>query len=64
MRDNRISDETGSSYSVKQSDRNSSKTYTFHKPSTHEQHIKTNSKQTIAFARHEYGRVGDFRFKN
>ena len=48
---------TRPTYSVKQSDRNSSKTDLFHKPTTYEQHVKTNSKQIITVARHEYGQV-------
>ena len=46
-----------------QSDRNSSKTDLFHKPTTYEQHIKTSSEQKIAFVRNENGRVGVFRIK-
>ena len=45
-------------YSVKQSDRNSSKTDIFHQTATYEQHVKI-----MTFARHEYGRVGVFRIK-
>ena len=49
-------------YSVMQSDQNSSKTDTFHEPTTYEPHVyNTNSEQIITFARHEYGRVGVFR---
>ena len=50
-------------YSVKQSDRNSSKTYLFHKPTNFDQRVKTRSEQKITFARHEYGQVGVFRIK-
>ena len=51
-------------YSVMQSDQNSSKTDTFHEPTTYEPHVyNTNSEQIITFARHEYGRVGVFRIK-
>ena len=44
-----------------QSGRNSSKIDPFHKPTTYEQQVYTNSEQRITFARHEYGRVGNFR---
>ena len=50
-------------YTVMQSDRNSSKTETFHKPPTYEPHIATNSEQIITFATHEYERVGVFKIK-
>ena len=50
-------------YSVKQSDRNSSKTDLFHKPTTYEQHVQTSSEQKITFAGHEYGRVEVFKIK-
>ena len=50
-------------YSVIQSDRNSSKTNTFHRPTTYEPHVKTFSKGKITYARHEYGRVGLFKIK-
>ena len=50
-------------YSVKQSDRNSSKTAIFHKPTTYEQRVQTNSEQKITFSRHEYGQIGVFRNK-
>ena len=50
-------------YSVKQSDRNSSKMDLFHKPTTYEQHVYTSFKQKITFAWHEYGQVGVFRIK-
>ena len=43
---------------MKQSDRNSSKTDLFNKPTAYEQHVYTSSEQKITFARHEYGRVG------
>ena len=46
-----------------QSDRNSSKTGHFHKPTTYELHVYTSSEQIATFARHEYGRVGVFRIK-
>ena len=45
-------------YTVMQSDWNSSKIDTFHKPTT-----KTISEEIMTFARHEYGQVGVFRFK-
>ena len=48
---------------VQQSDRNSSKTDRFHKPTTYEQQVLTSSEQKITFARHEYGQVGVFRIK-
>ena len=48
-------------YSVKQSDRNSSKTDLFHKPSAYEQHSETSFEKNKTFARHEYGRVEVFR---
>ena len=44
-----------------QSHRNSSKTDTFHGPTTYELHVYKSSEQITTFARHEYGRVGDFR---
>ena len=44
-----------------QSDRNSSKTVSFHKPTTYEPHVLTNSEQKLNFARHDYGRVEVFR---
>ena len=44
-------------------DRKSSKTDTFHKPTTSEPHVKTNSEQIITFHRHEYWRVGVFRIE-
>ena len=50
-------------YSVKQSDRNSSKTDLFHKPTTYEQQVLTSFEQKITFARHQYGQVGVFRIK-
>ena len=50
-------------YTVMQSDRNSSKTDTFHKPITYKRHVQTNNEQKTTFARHEYGRVGVFRIK-
>ena len=50
-------------YSVMQSDRNSTKTDTFHKPITYKRHVQTNNEQKTTFARHEYGRVGVFRIK-
>ena len=50
-------------YTVMQSDRNSSKTDTFHKPTTYELHAYTSSDQMITFARHVYGRLGVFRIK-
>ena len=46
-----------------QSDRNSSKTDTFHKPITYKRHVQANNEQKTTFARHEYGRVGVFRIK-
>ena len=51
------------SYTVMQSDRNSSKTDTFHGPITYEPHVYTSFEQKITFARHENGRVGVFRIK-
>ena len=50
-------------YTVMQSDRNSSKTDTFHNPITYKRHVQTNIEQKTRFARHEYGRVGVFRIK-
>ena len=50
-------------YNVMQSDRNSSKTDTFHKPITYKRHVQTNNEQKTTFASHEYGRVGVFRIK-
>ena len=50
-------------YSMMQSDRNSSKTDHFHKPTTRDQHVYTSSEQNITFARHKYGRVGVFRIQ-
>ena len=50
-------------YSVKQSDRNSSKMDNFHKPTTYKPHVETSSKQKITFARHEYGQVRVFRIR-
>ena len=50
-------------YTVMQSDRNSSKTDTFHKPTTYELHAYTSSDKMITFARNKYGRVGVFRIK-
>ena len=41
-------------YSVMQSDRNSSKTDTFHGPTTYETHVQTSFEQIIYFAKHEY----------
>ena len=35
------------SYTVMQSDRNSSKTVTFHKPTTFEPHVQTNSEEMM-----------------
>ena len=46
-----------------QSDQNSSKTDTFHKPVTYKRHGQTNNEQKTRFARHEFGRVGVFRIK-
>ena len=51
------------SYTVMQSDQNSSKTVTFHKPTTFEPHVQTNSEEIITVARYEYGQVGVFRTK-
>ena len=48
---------------MKQSDRDSSKTDIFHKPTTYEKHVHTSYEQKIKLARHEYGRVGVFRIK-
>ena len=41
-----------------QSDRNSSKTFTFYKPTIYEPYVQTCSEEIITYARHEYGRVG------
>ena len=41
-----------------QSDRNSSKTETFHVPTAYEPHFQTSSEQIITFAGHKYGRLG------
>ena len=41
----------------------SSKTDTFHMPTTIEQHVQTSPEQKLTFVRHEYGQVGVFRFK-
>ena len=46
-----------------QSDRNSSKTGTFHKPITYGRHVQANNEQKTTYARHEYGRVGVFRIR-
>ena len=46
-----------------QSDRNSSKTDNFHKPTTYEPDIFTISEQIITFSKCEYGRVGVFIIK-
>ena len=43
---------------ILQSDRNSSKTDTFHEPTDYEPHVKTSSEEIQTSARHEYGRVG------
>ena len=43
--------------------RNSSKTETFHEPTTYEPRVQTGSEQTINFARHKHGRVGISRIK-
>ena len=51
-----------STYSVMQSDLNSSKTDTFDEPITSEPHVYTSFEQLITFARHEYGRL-DLRIK-
>ena len=40
-----------------QSDRNSSKTDTFHEPITYKRHVQTDNEQKTTFARHDYGRV-------
>ena len=45
-------------YSVMQSDRNSSKTDSFHEPTTYNPDIQTSYEQITTFARHENGRVG------
>ena len=50
-------------HTVMQSDRNSSKTNTFHEPITYEPHVKDESEQIVTFARQEYGRVEVFRIK-
>ena len=50
-------------YTVMQSDRNSSKTDTFHKPTTYEPQVWTSSERIIFFARYEYGQVGVFKIK-
>ena len=44
-----------------QSDRNSTKTDTFHGPTTYEPLVYTGFEQIMNFARHDYGRVGVFR---
>ena len=47
-----------------QSDRNSSKTYTVHEPTSLLNHLfEKSSERILIFARHEYGRVGVFRIK-
>ena len=46
-----------------QSDRNSSKTDTFHEPITYESQVKTSSKLIKTFGRHENEQVGVFRIK-
>ena len=48
-------------YSMKQSDQDSLKTDTFHKPTTYEPYVCTSFEETIPFFTHEYGRVGVFR---
>ena len=50
-------------YTVMQSDRNSQKTDTFHKPITIERHVQTNNEKKTTFARHESGPVGVFGIK-
>ena len=50
-------------YSVRQSDRSSSKTETFHEPTAYEPHVKTRSEGIMIFDRHEYGRIGVFKIK-
>ena len=50
-------------YTVMQSDRNSLKTNTFHKPTTYKRHVQTNNEQKTTFARNKFGRVGVFRIK-
>ena len=44
-----------------QSDRNSSKTETFHRSATYYPHVLTSSEVILTFARHDYGLVGVFR---
>ena len=46
---------------MKHSDRNSSKTDTFHGPTAYEPHVYTSSEEIKTFARYEYGRVGVFK---
>ena len=50
-------------YSVKQSDRNSSETDTFHEPTAYEPNVQRSSEEIKTFARHEYGRVGVFKIE-
>ena len=50
-------------YSVKQSDRNRSKTDKFQKDTIYEQQVQTSSEHKITFARHEYGQVNVFRIR-
>ena len=46
-----------------QSDRHRPKTDTFNEPTAYEPNVWTISELRITFARHEYGRVGDFKIK-
>ena len=46
-----------------QSDRNSSKTDTFHESTTNKTHVQISSERIITFVRHEYGRVEVLRIK-
>ena len=41
----------------------SSKTDTFHKPTSYEPHVQISFKQIITYARHECGRAGVFRLE-
>ena len=50
-------------YSVKQSDRNSSKTDTFHEPTANKSNVKTSSEELKTFARHKYGQAGVFKIE-
>ena len=47
IKDETVTEHRGSWYSVVQSDRNSFKTDTFHKPTTYEPHVYTSFEQKI-----------------